>query len=140
MTTQMNLSVKGVLERLHRAQNQHDLDAFVACFAPDYQSEQPIHPDRAFHGREQVRKNWSTIFGGIPDFASELLRIAVEESIVWAEWHWYGTMHDGAPFDWRGVSIFEIQDDLIRWGRLYMEPMQASGDGIDASAKAMTHT
>ena len=140
MNTKMNPSAQSVLERLHRAQNQHDLEAFVACFAADYQSEQPLHPDRAFRGREQVRKNWSTIFNEIPDFQSELLRIAVEDDIVWAEWHWYGTLVDGEQFDWWGVTIFGVQDNQIRWGRLYMEPMQTSGAGIDATVKSMAHS
>lgn len=140
MTTKMNLSSQAVLERLHRAQNQHDLEAFVACFAPDYQSEQPIHPDRAFRGREQVRKNWSTIFNEIPDFQSELLRSTVEDDIVWTEWHWYGTLVDGKQFDWWGMAIFGVQDNQIKWGRLYMEPRQASGAGIDATVKSMTHS
>jgi hypothetical protein len=49
--------VTEVLERLRDAQNGHDLDAFVACFDPQYRSEQPVHPDRAFVGSEQVRSN-----------------------------------------------------------------------------------
>jgi hypothetical protein len=32
----------------------------------------------------------------------------------------------------RGVTIFGVRDDLIVWGRLYMEPVQATGAGIDA--------
>jgi hypothetical protein len=54
-----------VIERLRDAQNAHDLDGFVACFDPRYRSEQPVHPDRAFVGSEQVRRNWAgvTIFG-----------------------------------------------------------------------------
>ena len=119
----MNTSA-AVLERLHQAQNAHDLEAFVACFAPDYQSAQPIHPDRAFQGAEQVRKNWTTIFSDIPDFHAELLRSAVDGDTVWAEWNWFGTKRDGAPFAMRGVTIMGVQADQIMWGRLYMEPVQ----------------
>jgi ketosteroid isomerase-like protein len=118
-----------VLERLQQAQNSHDLEAFVACFAPDYQSAQPIHPDRAFQGAEQVRKNWTTIFQDVPDFRAELLRLAVDGDIVWAEWHWFGTKRDGAQFAVRGVTIMSVQADQITWGRLYMEPVQEPGAG-----------
>lgn len=113
-----------VLERLQQALNAHDLEAFVACFAPDYQSGQPIHPDRAFQGAEQVRKNWTKIFQDVPDFHAELLRSAVDGDVVWAEWHWFGTNRDGAQFAVRGVTIMGVQADQIRWGRLYMEPVQ----------------
>jgi len=129
---------KAVLERLHTAQNQHDLEAFLACFAPDYQSEQPVHPDRTFQGREQVQKNWSAIFGGVLDFQSELLRSATERDTVWAEWHWYGTRADGTRLNMQGVTLFGVQNDRIVWGRLYMEPVQEIGAGIDAQVSSMT--
>ncbi len=127
-----------VVERLQRAQNARDLEAFLACIAPDYQSEQPLHPDRGFQGPDQVRKNWSTIFHDIPDFHSELIRSAVEGDIAWAEWHWLGTRRDGTRVDLRGVTIFGIQSDQIKWGRLYMEPVQEAGAGIDTAVKTIT--
>lgn len=46
-----------VVARLLRATNEHDLDGVVACFAPDYSNETPVHPARSFQGREQVRRN-----------------------------------------------------------------------------------
>ena len=33
-----------IMNRLLSAMNAHDLDAFVACFAADYESEQPAQP------------------------------------------------------------------------------------------------
>ena len=48
-----------VMNRLLAALNAHDLDAFVACFAVDYRSEQPAHPSRAFEGNDKVRENWT---------------------------------------------------------------------------------
>lgn len=135
----MSASQIVVIERLHQAQNAHDLEAFLACFAPDYQSDQPAHPDRAFQGLEQVRRNWSTIFHDIPDFRSELRGSAVEGDSAWAEWRWFGTRHDGTRFDLRGVTIFSIPADQIKWGRLYMEPVQEAGAGIDIAVKSLTH-
>src|ERR1700751_1674804 len=79
-----------VVERLDAAMNAHDREAFLACFQDDYESEQPAHPDRAFGGREQVRRNWSAGFDGVPDFRSELLRSAADGDTVWTEWHWQG--------------------------------------------------
>jgi len=63
-----------LFERLVAAQNAHDIDAFVFCFAPDYTSEQPAHPDRAFVGSDQVRTNWTAMFAGVPDFRADLAR------------------------------------------------------------------
>jgi ketosteroid isomerase-like protein len=133
------LGSPSVIERLHIAQNQHDLEAFLDCLAPEYESEQPVHPDRAFQGREQVRKNWSALFTSLPDFGSELLRATYDGEAWWAEWRWSGTRSDGTQLDMRGVTIFGARDDLITWGRLYMESVEAEGAGIDAQVQRMTH-
>jgi len=128
-----------VIERLHQAQNQHDLEAFLTYFDPDYQSEQPCHPDRAFGSRDQVRKNWSNIFTNFPNFRSELLGSVTQGDRVWIEWHWDGTRVDGTRFAMRGVTIFEVQNDRIRSGRLYMEPIEEQGAGIDTMVARLTH-
>jgi ketosteroid isomerase-like protein len=132
-------SPRSVLERLLNAQNQHDLEMFLDCFDPDYQSEQPVHPDRAFTGREQVRKNWSALFSSTPDFRSELLSAASEGDTGWAEWRWFGTRTDGTQFEMRGVTIFGVRNDRIAWGRLYMEEVLEAGAGIDAVVQSLTH-
>jgi len=62
-----------VMNRLLEAMNAHDVDAFVACLNPDYRSEQPAHPGRAFDGAEKVRENWTNVFAGVNDFHAELL-------------------------------------------------------------------
>jgi ketosteroid isomerase-like protein len=138
MTTMPHLDPTAVVERMRQALNQHDIEAFVACFAADYASEQPNHPDRAFRGSDQVRKNWSAVFEEIPDFRSEILRTCATAGTVWTEWHWTGTLAGGEPFNWRGVTISVIHDDRIALSRLYMAPVQASGPGIDAVVQQMT--
>lgn len=133
------LSPQSVLERLLTAQNQHDLEAFLDCFDPDYQSEQPVHPDRAFSGREQVRKNWSAMFNSTPDFRSVLLTAASEGDTGWAEWHWSGSRTDGTQFEMQGMTVFGVRNDRITWQRLYMEEVEEGGAGIDAVVRGLTH-
>jgi len=121
-----------IMNRLLTAMNAHDLDAFVACFAADYDSEQPAHPARAFRGRDQVRKNWEGVFAGVPDFTAELvLSATADEGVEIGEWRWSGTYRDGSPFGMRGVIVAGIQHDEIEWGRLYMEPVESGGADID---------
>jgi ketosteroid isomerase-like protein len=126
---------KDVVERLRRAMNAHDLEAHVACMHPDYRSAQPAHPNRGFGGREQVEKNWTAIYGTIPDFHAELLAITAEGDTVWAEWHWTGTGVDGSPFAMRGVTLLGVVDDRIAWGRLYMEEVEEAGEDIDQAVR-----
>ena len=127
-----------VFQRIHDAQNSHDLDAFLACFDSDYRSDQPVHPDRAFSGSEQVRRNWAAVFDGVPDFRAELLRSAQGEDASWQEWYWHGTRVDGTRLEMRGVTIFGARDDRIVWARLYMEEVDRSGEGIDQAVQEIT--
>ena len=121
-----------MMNRLLSAMNAHDLDAFVACFAEDYDSQQPAHPNRAFRGSQQVRKNWEGVFNGVPDFTAELvLSVVTDEGVDVGEWRWHGTYLDGSPFGMHGVIVAGVAHDRIAWARLYMEPIEQGGADID---------
>jgi ketosteroid isomerase-like protein len=127
-----------VVERLNAAMNAHDIDAFVDCFDEQYESEQPAHPDRAFQGRDQVRKNWSAIFEGVADFRSELIATGASGETEWSEWRWQGTQPDGSALDMAGVIVGGVRDGRLRWARLYVEPVERGGAGIDAAVRRMS--
>jgi ketosteroid isomerase-like protein len=127
-----------LMERLDAALNAHDVDAMLVLMTEDYASEQPVHPDRAFGGREQVRQNWSAVFAGVPDFRSQLLRASQDGEKVWSEWHWEGIQSGGEPLEMAGVIIAGVRDERIAWARLYVEPVEREGAGIDAAVRRMT--
>jgi ketosteroid isomerase-like protein len=124
--------------RLRDAINAHDLDRMVSLFAPDYDSTFPAHPDRAFSGPNQVRDNWSRIFGSVPDLSARLVRAAESGNTIWTEWDWAGTRADGVAYHMRGVVIMGLRDRRIAWARLYMEPVEEGGAGIDAAVQRLT--
>ncbi|MDP9379000.1 MAG: nuclear transport factor 2 family protein [Chloroflexota bacterium] len=138
MCEQAQANPRVVIGRLQRAINEHDLEAFVACFAPDYRSEQPLHPNWAFRGSDQVRENWGAVFGDIPDIRAELLRCTADGEVVWAEWHWWGNRRDGTRLQMRGVTIMGVRAGRIGWGRLYMEPVEELGADIGTGVRRMT--
>jgi hypothetical protein len=137
MGAHVHASSKEVLERLHHAMNQHDLAGFVACFGPAYRSEQPAHPNRGFGGRGQVEKNWAAVFSGVPDFHADLVAATADGDTVWAEWRWSGTRAGGPPLDMSGVTVFGVENGLVAWGRLYMEEVEAAGEGIDETVRRL---
>lgn len=122
--TQTYFSPTLVFERMIQAANRHDLDAMVACFAPDHRSEQHFHPERDFTGQAGVRKNWSFFFTTIPDIQIDILGEVAAGDTVWAELHYHGMQTDGKKFTVKGVTILRIQADQIIWARLYVEPVQ----------------
>jgi ketosteroid isomerase-like protein len=124
-----------VAERLAAAMNAHDIDAFVDCFEPDYESSQPVHPDRAFRGRDQVRQNWSSIFASVQDFTAQIVRADAAGDVEWSEWRWHGTHQDGSPLEDAGVMVCGIREGRVGWARLYLEPVERDGAGIDAAVR-----
>ena len=123
---QMRLSPKVVFERMIEAANRHGLEAMLACFAPDFRSEQPFHPERNFTGHADIRKNWSFFFSTMPDFRVDILSEVIEGDTVWAELLYHGTQVDGTKQVTRGVTIQGIQADQIVWARLYIEIVQGT--------------
>ena len=120
--------------------NERDIESFVSLFAADYDSRQPAHPDRAFRGRDQVRENWSSVFAAVPDFRADLLAVASADGTLWTEWRWCGTHADDSRLEMAGVIVMGVRDGLIRWARLYVEPIEEAGAGIDAAVARMSGT
>ena len=105
-----------VVARTIEAINDHDLDAMLENFKPDYRSEQPVHPARAFQGADQVRKNWGALLEAVPDLHWEVLRLISDDSTAWIEARLTGTKADGSKLDEVGVIIFGVSGGAHRLG------------------------
>jgi len=122
-----------VIDRLLQAVNQHDLEDLVSCFADDYVNETPVHPLRGFTGTDQVRANWTQIFGGVRDLVAVVLDRAENDDRVWSEWEMSGTRsEDGGRFLMRGVLIFVVRGAVISSARFYLEPVEVSSGDVNA--------
>ncbi len=131
MTTAHEVGPAALVDRLCQATNDHDLEALVDCFAADYRNGTPVHPERGFTGRDQVRKNWTQIFAAIPDVTTDVLACAVDGDIVWSEWEHRGTRRDGSRHVMRGVIIFGVFEGRAAWARFYLEPVEQGVGGVD---------
>lgn len=126
-----------VVERLLAATNAHDIDALVNCFSPDYVNETPAHPARGFSGRDQVRSNWTSIFGGVPDITARVIASAVDGRRAWTEWEMSGTRRDGAPHVMAGVIIFDVHEDRVASARFYLEPVEVASGDVNAAVQRL---
>jgi ketosteroid isomerase-like protein len=122
-----------VLEAVALALNTHDVEVLVDCFDENYVNETPVHPNRGFRGREQVRRNWTRIFAAVPDLHVRIVGMAVEGDTAWSEWEHSGTRLDGSPHLLRGVVIFTVARSVVSHARFYLEPVEHSSGGIDAA-------
>ncbi len=132
----MSPSPTHVVQHLAQATSDHDLEAIVACFAEDYVNETPAHPGRGFQGREQVRRNWTQILGGVPDIEARILGLVADDTTVWSEWEMSGTRRDGSPHLMRGVNIFVVEESQIAAARFYLEPVDGGPGTVDANIEA----
>ncbi|MGH9225818.1 MAG: nuclear transport factor 2 family protein [Acidimicrobiales bacterium] len=124
-----------VVTRFVEAANRHDVDGIYAVMHPNFDSIQPCFPARNFTGGDQVRKNWRAIFEAEPGFRLTVLRSARSANTVWVELHGAGNASQVA-----GVFILGVEDDKIRWARVYSGPVQQMGEEGEASARQMQAT
>ncbi|MDP8936142.1 MAG: nuclear transport factor 2 family protein [Actinomycetota bacterium] len=103
-----------VVQRFVDAANRHDAQGVADCLHPDFDSAQPIYPSRNFRGSDQVRRNWQAIFQSEPGFRLTLLRSASAGDTVWVELHGAGKEVEVA-----GVFIMGVENNLVRWARVY---------------------
>ena len=126
------------LTRLLQATNDHDVDGIVACFAEDYVNVTPCHPARGFTGREQVRRNWTTILAAVPDLVAEVIDHVEDGPRIWSEWEMRGTRRDGAPHLMRGVLVFSVSDRTATHLRFYIEPVDEAPVDADHAVARLT--
>ena len=124
------------IEKLLAATNAHDVEGIVSCFAADYVLESPAHPARSFRGKDQVRRNWTQILGGVPDLKATVVGFARNATTAWTEWDMAGTRRDGKPHRMRGVFVFGVSEGLLRWGRMFLEPVEEGGGDADAAVRS----
>jgi ketosteroid isomerase-like protein len=115
---------RAVFEQVILATNRHDLEALVACFASDYRSEQPFHPELNFTGPAGVRRNWSYFFTTMPDIRVEILNAAEEGDVLFLELDYHGTQANGNEYTMRGVMVCGTAGEQIGWARLYINPQK----------------
>ena len=127
-----------IIERLRDAVNRHDPEGMAATMAPDYRSDQPVHPNRHFVGNQQVIANWTEMFKGLPDLVAELVAEATEGTTSFSEWTMTGHYTDGSEFEFRGVIVAGIEDGLIAWQRLYLETVEADSAPIEEAVQQLS--
>ena len=48
-----------------------------------------------------------------------------------------GTHADGSALEMAGVIVGGVRDGRLAWARLYLEPVERAGAGIDAAVRSM---
>ncbi len=110
-----------VVHRFLDAANHHDSDTLYATVHPEFESFQPLHPDRDFRGPGQLISNWKAIFEAEPGFRLTVLRASTTGNTVWVELHGAGDSAEAA-----GIFIVGVENGRIRWVRVYSDLVEAA--------------
>jgi limonene-1,2-epoxide hydrolase len=78
------------------------------------------------------------MLAGIPGFHAEICRSVQDGATTGTEWRWSGTRSDQQAFEVRGVTLFEVTDDQVVAGRLYMEDVEQDVTGIEQAVEALS--
>jgi steroid delta-isomerase-like uncharacterized protein len=115
------------LRTLLDAQNRHDAEASLACFAhPRYEL---VGNQRVYDGSDDVRRYYATTFGAFPDLAFELISAHHADDAVFVEM-WMSGSHLGSRRDFeatgkhfrcRMAAIFQFHDAGLVGARIYYD-------------------
>lgn len=108
--------VRSIFERL----NDRDVDSLSQFNADGIVEDWPVVG--RLEGQQAVRNHFAAMFAAMPDFHSEIERMAADGETVFVHWHVTGAF-TGAPFqgieatgrsiDIRGTDCFTIRDGKV---------------------------
>jgi hypothetical protein len=124
---------EALVDRYIKAQEDGDLEALVSCWHPDVEIVHPMRPDRSWSGRESYRRFWSRQWAGKRQGRNTILLTAVVGNRIFLEGvteHEDGTL---VP----NMNIFEVEDGMIRRGRVYTDVPRSDGVSMDEFVNSM---
>ncbi|HXY85233.1 MAG TPA: nuclear transport factor 2 family protein [Gaiellaceae bacterium] len=109
-------TLRETIERYNDAWNRQDVDAIVACHAPDFVFHNWTANERveADHSREHI----SRIFANTPTLRFTGRRLYARDGLVVSEWT-ARAERDGQVLEWDGVDVFPFENGLIKRKDVY---------------------
>jgi steroid delta-isomerase-like uncharacterized protein len=114
-----------VAHRFAEAFNRRDLDGVIGCFTDDATYHDLFYGQ--FRGHDELRKLFDRMFTEGSDHVWTIDAAAEEPGLVMAEWTFDFVVSDAVPrsagrrLHFRGVSVFDLQDDRCRAYREYFD-------------------
>jgi ketosteroid isomerase-like protein len=108
------------VDRFASAWAKSDLDALMALLAEDVVLIQPMMPVAV--GKTASRKEFSRLFGFIPDLRASVHRWASRDDVVFIEFTLEGTV-GGRKVSWSAVDRFRLRDGFAVERVSYFDPL-----------------
>jgi hypothetical protein len=106
---------EAVLQRYIEAQEAFDLELLMSCWHPDVEIEHPLRPSRGWRGSETYRKIWAAHFAS--GTRNEIVSTSVNGNHLYLE----AVMAHSDGGRTPNMNVFDIEDGMIRRGRVYTD-------------------
>ena len=100
------------MDALRQAEQTKDVTPLVMLFADDAELESPVR-SAAAHGTDGARKFWEEYLRAFDDVRSEFTHVNGGGPFATMEWSSSGTLPNGQPIRYAGVSIIEQRDGRV---------------------------
>lgn len=105
------------LDLLHK---DGDVDQLVGLFSDDADLYKAGIP-HGQHGRDGARTFWEQYRNVFDEVDATFRHTVTDDGVAYLEWTSQGTMANGTPFTYDGVSVLEGNDDEISAFRTYYD-------------------
>jgi len=122
------------IEALRALEETRELEAIVALYAEESEVGNINAPEK-FTGPEGARVFWTKYRETFGEVRSTFRNRIITDKRAALEWTTEGTTANGAPVNYEGVSILEIEGDHIKRFRAYFDP-EALSRQIERAATA----
>jgi len=122
------------IEALRALEEKRELELMAALYAEESETGNINAPEK-FTGQTDAREFWTKYRETFGEVHSTFRNRIITDTRAALEWTTEGTTANGAPVNYEGVSILEIEGDRITRFRAYFDP-EALGRQIERAATA----
>lgn len=109
------------IEALRTLEDTKDGGPLAALYTDAAAVGNLIAPDR-FHGKDGAHEFWAEYRGTFDTAKSTFRNVIAGEGSAALEWTTEGTSFEGQPFRYAGVTILEIEGNLVARSSAYFDP------------------
>lgn len=126
--------VQRFIDGLTKLERDRDSEMLISTFAENCSVSNVVTPEE-FKGRDGAREFWSRYRDTFGEVKSTFRNVVVSDGRATLEWSTEGTTVGGAPVNYEGVSVLEIEGDAITGFRAYFDDRKLS-DQVAKEARA----
>lgn len=112
---------KNFIQALRMLETDRDVEPLVSLYAEESSIGNVVVLDR-FHGPDGARQFWNEYRGTFDTAESQFRNVIASNDRAALEWTTQGSSFEGAPLQYAGVTILEIEGGKVTRSSAYFNP------------------